>query len=128
MESGEKILAWLEEGKDVRFGEWGVRWGRRQGAAGQPGPQLPAGAGRLARAASNRDAIPRPAAALPPLTLPAFPPPAPHLRDVDVLNTMQLLTAKPAVYLVNLTEKDYQRKKNKWLPKIFEWVQVGACI
>jgi obg-like ATPase 1 len=45
---------------------------------------------------------------------------------VDVLNTLQLLTAKPAVYLVNLTEKDYQRKKNKWLPKIFEWVQVGA--
>jgi ribosome-binding ATPase YchF (GTP1/OBG family) len=49
-------------------------------------------------------------------------------RDVDVLNTLQLLTAKPAVYLVNLTEKDYNRKKNKWLPKIFEWVQVrGQC-
>ena len=27
------------------------------------------------------------------------------------------------VYLVNLSEKDYLRKKNKWLPKIFEWVQ-----
>jgi hypothetical protein len=27
LESGEKILAWLEEGKDVRFGEWGLRWG-----------------------------------------------------------------------------------------------------
>lgn len=26
LESGEKILAWLEEGKDVRFGEWGLRW------------------------------------------------------------------------------------------------------
>lgn len=28
------------------------------------------------------------------------------------------------VYLVNLSERDYQRKKNKWLPKIFEWVKV----
>lgn len=27
------------------------------------------------------------------------------------------------VYLVNLSEKDYQRKKNKWLPKIFNWVK-----
>ena len=36
----------------------------------------------------------------------------------------QFLTAKPVVYLVNLSERDYQRKKNKWLPKIFEWVKV----
>jgi len=32
------------------------------------------------------------------------------------------ITSKPALYLVNLTEKDYIRKKNKWLPKIKEWV------
>lgn len=36
---------------------------------------------------------------------------------------MQLISAKPAVYLVNLTEKAYVKKKNKWLPKIHEWVQ-----
>ena len=36
---------------------------------------------------------------------------------------LQLLTAKPVVYLVNLSEKDYARKKNKWLVKLFEWVQ-----
>jgi hypothetical protein len=36
----------------------------------------------------------------------------------------QLLTAKPVVYLVNMSIKDYMRKKNKHLPKIFEWVQV----
>ena len=36
----------------------------------------------------------------------------------------QLLTAKPVVYLVNMSVKDYVRKKNKHLPKIFEWVQV----
>lgn len=70
-----------------------------------------------------------PLAALQPDT-PCAPAPLPASRDVDVLNTLQLLTAKPAVYLVNLTEKDYNRKKNKWLPKIFEWVQVrgaGVC-
>ena len=35
---------------------------------------------------------------------------------------MSLLTAKPVTYLVNLSEKDYIRKKNKWLPKIKAWV------
>ncbi|CAM6100999.1 unnamed protein product [Calypogeia fissa] len=43
--------------------------------------------------------------------------------EVEFLNTFQLLSAKPVVYLVNLTEKDYQRKKNKWLAKIHTWVQ-----
>ncbi len=43
--------------------------------------------------------------------------------DVDHLNTYQLLTAKPVVYLVNLTQKDFKRKKNKWLVKIHEWVK-----
>ena len=37
-----------------------------------------------------------------------------------------LLTAKPAVYLVNLSEKDYIRQKNKYLPKIAEWVKAHA--
>lgn len=27
---------------------------------------------------------------------------------------------------MNLSERDYQRKKNKWLPKLFEWVKVRA--
>eukprot|EP00250_Pteridium_aquilinum_P001922 c12127_g1_i1 orf=212-1396(+) len=43
--------------------------------------------------------------------------------DIEFLNTFQLLSAKPVVYLVNMTERDYQRKKNKWLPKIHGWVQ-----
>jgi obg-like ATPase 1 len=33
-----------------------------------------------------------------------------------------LLTAKPITYLVNLSEKDFVRKKNKWLPKIKAWI------
>jgi obg-like ATPase 1 len=36
------------------------------------------------------------------------------------------LTAKPVVYLVNLSEKDYIRQKNKHLPKIAEWVKQHA--
>lgn len=37
-----------------------------------------------------------------------------------------LLTAKPVVYLVNLSEKDYIRQKNKHLPKIADWVKEHA--
>merc|ERR1712098_1038255 len=29
---------------------------------------------------------------------------------------------KPMLYLINLSEKDFIRKKNKWLPKIKEYV------
>jgi len=43
-------------------------------------------------------------------------------KEIDVVNTLQLLTAKPVTYLVNLSEKDYTRKKNKWLPKIKGWI------
>ncbi|KAL1132819.1 hypothetical protein AAG570_010771 [Ranatra chinensis] len=52
-----------------------------------------------------------------------------HLRfadwnaaEIEVLNRHLFLTTKPAIYLVNLSEKDYIRKKNKWLIKIKEWV------
>lgn len=38
------------------------------------------------------------------------------------MNSLQLLTAKPVTYLVNLSERDYIRKKNKWLPKIKAWI------
>ena len=34
-----------------------------------------------------------------------------------------LITTKPMIYLVNLSKKDYVRKKNKWLPKIHAWVK-----
>ncbi|GAX73034.1 hypothetical protein CEUSTIGMA_g486.t1 [Chlamydomonas eustigma] len=67
LECAERIKAWLEDNKDVRFGEWSA-------------------------------------------------------KDIDILNQYQLLTAKPVVYLVNLSKTDYIRKKNKFLPKIFEWV------
>lgn len=43
-------------------------------------------------------------------------------KEVEAINQMFLLTAKPCIYLVNLSEKDYIRKKNKHLLKIKEWV------
>ncbi|KAF8149817.1 P-loop containing nucleoside triphosphate hydrolase protein [Crassisporium funariophilum] len=46
-------------------------------------------------------------------------------KEIDVVNGLQLLTAKPVTYLVNLSEKDYVRKKNKWLAKIKAWIDTN---
>ncbi|XP_036965214.1 obg-like ATPase 1 isoform X4 [Acanthopagrus latus] len=43
-------------------------------------------------------------------------------KEIEVLNKYLFLTSKPMIYLVNLPEKDYIRRKNKWLVKIKEWV------
>jgi len=43
-------------------------------------------------------------------------------KEVEIINSMQLLTAKPSIYLINLSEKDYIRKKNKHLLPIKQWV------
>ncbi|KAL7423827.1 hypothetical protein Q5752_001411 [Cryptotrichosporon argae] len=43
-------------------------------------------------------------------------------KEIEVINGLTLLTAKPITYLVNLSERDYVRKKNKWLPKIKAWI------
>ena len=43
-----------------------------------------------------------------------------------MINPLFLLTAKPVVYLVNLSEKDYIRQKNKHLPKVAEWVKTHS--
>ncbi|CRG85169.1 hypothetical protein PISL3812_02290 [Talaromyces islandicus] len=48
-------------------------------------------------------------------------------KEVEAINPLFLLTAKPVVYLVNLSEKDYIRQKNKHLPKIAEWVKTHAA-
>ncbi|KAL6926828.1 Obg-like ATPase [Hanseniaspora valbyensis] len=47
-------------------------------------------------------------------------------KEIEIINTMLLLTAKPSIYLVNLSEKDYIRKKNKHLIKIKEWVDANS--
>ncbi len=43
-------------------------------------------------------------------------------EDVDTLNTLQLLSAKPIVYLVNISKKDYENKSNKFLSDIVAWI------
>lgn len=43
-------------------------------------------------------------------------------KEIDYLNQIYFLTAKPIVYLVNLSEGDFLKKKNKWLPKIKAWI------
>lgn len=43
-------------------------------------------------------------------------------KEVEFLNTLQLLTSKPAVFLCNLSETDYCRQKNKYLAKVKAWV------
>jgi ribosome-binding ATPase YchF (GTP1/OBG family) len=43
--------------------------------------------------------------------------------DVEAINKLQLITAKPMVYLVNLSEKDFARKGNKFLEPLAAWVK-----
>lgn len=43
-------------------------------------------------------------------------------KEIDALNKHLLLTSKPVIYLVNMGEKDYIRKKNKWLVKIKQYL------
>merc|ERR1711997_1309521 len=45
-----------------------------------------------------------------------------NAHDVEQLNKHLFITSKPMIYLVNLSEKDFISKKNKWLPKIKEYV------
>eukprot|EP00828_Plagiopyla_frontata_P021058 TRINITY_DN271_c0_g2_i1.p1 TRINITY_DN271_c0_g2~~TRINITY_DN271_c0_g2_i1.p1 ORF type:complete len:419 (-),score=84.93 TRINITY_DN271_c0_g2_i1:143-1399(-) len=44
-------------------------------------------------------------------------------KEIEFLNTHYLLTAKPIIYCINLSEDDFLKKKNKWLGKIAKWVK-----
>lgn len=45
--------------------------------------------------------------------------------EVEMINHKLegLLTLKPMVYLINMSSRDYIRKKNKYLPGIHEWIK-----
>ncbi|EEH21053.1 GTP-binding protein YchF [Paracoccidioides brasiliensis Pb03] len=47
-------------------------------------------------------------------------------KEVEVINPLFLLTAKPVVYLINLSERDYIRQKNKYLPKVADWIKTNS--
>jgi obg-like ATPase 1 len=43
--------------------------------------------------------------------------------EIELINDKaQFITTKPVVYLVNMSQTDFIRKKNKWLPKIHAWI------
>lgn len=43
--------------------------------------------------------------------------------EIELINDKaQFITTKPVIYLVNMSQNDIVRKKNKWLPKIHQWV------
>ncbi|XP_070570294.1 obg-like ATPase 1 [Ptychodera flava] len=46
-------------------------------------------------------------------------------NEIEILNKHLLLTSKPMIYLINLSEKDFLRKKNKWLVKMKEWIDTN---
>lgn len=46
--------------------------------------------------------------------------------QVEVINPLFLLTAKPVVTLINLSERDYIRRGNKHLAKIAAWIKEHA--
>lgn len=43
-------------------------------------------------------------------------------KEIEILNTYQLLTAKPMIFLINMSPADYIKQKNKWLGKIKQWI------
>jgi len=44
-------------------------------------------------------------------------------QEMDVLNDLLLLTAKPIIYIINMSDPDYIRQKNTWLPKVVTWIK-----
>ena len=47
-----------------------------------------------------------------------------NVKETEFLNANPLITSKPVVYLLNLSEKNYIAKKSKFQKPVFEWVQV----
>ncbi|CAF3965120.1 unnamed protein product [Rotaria magnacalcarata] len=43
-------------------------------------------------------------------------------KEIEVLNKHLFNTSKPMVYLLNMSEEDYIKKKNKWLSKVKQWI------
>ena len=40
-----------------------------------------------------------------------------------MINSHLFLTSKPVIHPVNPSKEDFKRKKNKWPPKISEWIK-----
>jgi len=45
------------------------------------------------------------------------------VAEVEIIKDWGLITTKPMIYVVNLSQKNFIRKGSKWLPKINAWVK-----
>mmetsp|Transcript_53485 Transcript_53485/g.81126 ORF Transcript_53485/g.81126 Transcript_53485/m.81126 type:complete len:427 (-) Transcript_53485:661-1941(-) len=43
--------------------------------------------------------------------------------EIEIIKDWGMITTKPQIYVVNLSQKNFIRKGSKWLPKINEWVK-----
>jgi obg-like ATPase 1 len=43
--------------------------------------------------------------------------------DIEIINKYAFLSAKPIVYLLNMSPEDYKKKANKHLAKIVDWIK-----
>merc|ERR1712160_42428 len=46
-----------------------------------------------------------------------------NYKEIEFLNGLLFMTAKPVVYLINIGYDEYKAKKNKFLPKIAAWIK-----
>jgi len=44
-----------------------------------------------------------------------------NAKEVEFLQELLMLTAKPVTIIINMSEKDFLRQANKWLKPIFAW-------
>jgi len=47
-------------------------------------------------------------------------------KEIDLINTYPLLTAKPVVYLVNISQQNMEKSQNKWFKEINEWLAANS--
>ena len=47
-------------------------------------------------------------------------------KEIDILNKHLFLTAKPMIYLLNMSKKEYIKKKSKWLMPIKQKVNITS--
>lgn len=45
-----------------------------------------------------------------------------NMKEIDWLNEYLFFTAKPVVYVINVPDEDYVKKKNHYLSKIVKWI------
>lgn len=45
------------------------------------------------------------------------------MGEVECIRDFGLITTKPQIYVINMSQKSFIRKGNKWLPKINAWVK-----